>query len=90
MADHSVVFNMRVQLPGAAKDVAGQISYEQMMATFDRTRNEGVKEGWQKAMMALREAVETEEPPARDASMRLLDAWINEAAKSVHCPRFFE
>lgn len=57
MADHSVVFNVRIQMPGT-KPGTGQISYEQMMNTFDRTRREGMSEGWNKAMRELRKAAE--------------------------------
>lgn len=84
MSKHSVVFNMRVQLPGGPKDTPAQISYEQMMNTFDRTRADGVREGWVAALKALREVVEPEGRPSSDK----LDDWITLAARSKHCPDF--
>jgi hypothetical protein len=80
MVEHSVVFNMRIQMPGTKGDGAAQISYGQMMATFDRTRREGHKDGWVAALTALREAAE-KRPGAWD-----LEALIRDAADSHHCP----
>lgn len=88
MSDHKIVFNMRVQLPGAPQDTPGQIPYEAMMATFDRTRKEGVKEGWRKALTALREAVEAEASEGTIGQVDVLDRWIRVAADSKHCPDF--
>lgn len=85
MADHSVVFNMRIQMPGA-KPGAGQVSYEQMMNTFDRTRRDGEKEGWVKALTALREAVEKRSDKVQSGT--LLEDLIAEAART--CTLFRE
>lgn len=79
MAKHSVVFNMRVQLPGTQSDGAGQVSYEQMMNTFDRTRREGEKEGWQKAIRLLRKAADLRSDA--DQANALLDELVTEAAR---------
>lgn len=78
MPEHSIVFNMRVKLPGTPGDGAGQISYEQMMATFDRTRREGEKDGWVKAVRLLRKAAERRSDAAE--ANALLDDLVAQAA----------
>lgn len=83
MAEHSVVFNMRIQLPGAKGDGAAQITHDQMMTAFDLTHVEGRKDGWHRALIALREAVEN---GPRPGDVVLLDEWIRVAAESRHCP----
>lgn len=85
MAEHGIVFNVRVQMPDTPKDNVGAIPYEQMMATFDRTRTAGKKVGWVAALTALREVAESRANTYPDGA-RMLDEFISAAAETRHCP----